>query len=243
MVDQPPKAARWLLTHFGCGPNNDTVIGDLDERYRAGRSRMWYWQQTLRAIVTSFCQEVWSHKLLAAYALFLAWAIKYAWLWLAAYANRLWLESYAYRTGCSPLNVCGRILMGSPWHLPLLVASVTGSVVVCAFSAWFVSRISGIHYRSMVLLYVLIELLAVPVRLIGPGGDIPAMIVGAPGEFIPLWASPFATYFNLGLGKLGYPFETVIALWCGCIAMAATMLLAGGILREPSVTRLPRSAA
>jgi hypothetical protein len=40
-------------------------------------------------------------------------------------------------------------------------------------------------------------------------------------------------------------FETVIALLLygvGCMAMTATKLLAGGILREPSVTRLPRSA-
>lgn len=35
---QPPKIARWLLNHFGCSPNNDAVIGDLDEKYRHGCS-------------------------------------------------------------------------------------------------------------------------------------------------------------------------------------------------------------
>ena len=213
---EPPRIARWLLSHFGCSPNNDAVIGDLDERYRAGgRSHLWYWKQMLVAIVTSFFQEVWRHKLLAGRVLLLGWAIKYAWLWS---------DAYAYWTGGN------RFLK----HLPLLLISVSASVVVCAFSAWFVSRISGIHYRSVVLLYVLTELLAVPIRLIGPANAIPPMIVEYPGEYTPFWASPFATYFNLGLGKLGYPFETVIALWCGCIAMAVTMLLAGRIFTEPS---------
>jgi hypothetical protein len=32
-------------------PNNATVIGDLDERFRQGRSHLWYWKQVLVAIV------------------------------------------------------------------------------------------------------------------------------------------------------------------------------------------------
>ena len=32
----PAKAAKWLLNHMGCSPNNAAVIGDLDERYRSG---------------------------------------------------------------------------------------------------------------------------------------------------------------------------------------------------------------
>jgi hypothetical protein len=30
MASQPP-----IVVHFGCSPNNDAVIGDLDERYAA----------------------------------------------------------------------------------------------------------------------------------------------------------------------------------------------------------------
>ncbi len=59
---EPPKVARWLLDHFGCSPNNATVIGDLAERYRSGRSAAWYWRQTLSTIVVSFVKEVWTHK-------------------------------------------------------------------------------------------------------------------------------------------------------------------------------------
>jgi hypothetical protein len=41
--EQPPELAHWLLKHFGCRPNSDAVIGGLNERYRPGHSRVWYW--------------------------------------------------------------------------------------------------------------------------------------------------------------------------------------------------------
>ena len=57
--NQPPSIAKWLLRHFGSSPNNEAVIGDLDERYRQGRSYLWYWKQAFQAIATSFFNEVW----------------------------------------------------------------------------------------------------------------------------------------------------------------------------------------
>jgi hypothetical protein len=61
-LQKPPKAARWLLEHFGSSPNNSALIGDLDERYLNGRSAGWYWRQSLATIAASFFNEVWSHK-------------------------------------------------------------------------------------------------------------------------------------------------------------------------------------
>lgn len=29
----PPRIARWLLSHFGCSPNNAAIVGDLDEQF------------------------------------------------------------------------------------------------------------------------------------------------------------------------------------------------------------------
>jgi hypothetical protein len=42
---EPPAIATWMLQHFGSSPNNAELMGDLDERYRQGRSRTWYWRQ------------------------------------------------------------------------------------------------------------------------------------------------------------------------------------------------------
>jgi hypothetical protein len=49
---QPPTMAIWLLRHFGCSPNNDAIIGDLNEKYQGRQSRLWYWGQV---VVDDFC--------------------------------------------------------------------------------------------------------------------------------------------------------------------------------------------
>jgi hypothetical protein len=75
----PPRLAAWLLRHFGSSPNNAALIGDLDERYRSGRTRLWYWQQAVWAIAASFFKEISEHKALAIRALIIGWATKAAW--------------------------------------------------------------------------------------------------------------------------------------------------------------------
>jgi hypothetical protein len=93
---------------------------------------LWYWRQVLVAIVISFFQEVWGHKLLAGRALLIGWIAKYAWLWLM---GRISIAA------CIHYNICDA--MGD-WHwylyTPLLLASVLASVAACGISAWLVSR-------------------------------------------------------------------------------------------------------
>jgi hypothetical protein len=79
-----PGVATWLLQHFGSSTRNESILGDLAERYnRDSRSPLWYWKQVVVAVIVSFFSEVWSHKLLAFRALILGWVIKA--IWLAAY--------------------------------------------------------------------------------------------------------------------------------------------------------------
>ena len=73
--NQPPKAPRWLLEHFGCTSNNQAVIGDLDERYYRGRTHRWYWRQSLLAIVSGLFHEIWTHKLLTLRAILVGWTL------------------------------------------------------------------------------------------------------------------------------------------------------------------------
>lgn len=72
-----PSIARWLLQHFGSGPNNDAIIGDIAEQYTQGRSRMWYWRQVVTAIAVGMISECWNHKLLAGQALLRGWLVLY----------------------------------------------------------------------------------------------------------------------------------------------------------------------
>ena len=60
---RPPIIASWLLRHFACGSDRDTVAGDLSEHYQRGRSAWWYRREVLAAIVTSTAAEVRRHPL------------------------------------------------------------------------------------------------------------------------------------------------------------------------------------
>src|SRR5437867_7912130 len=59
-----PRIASWLLRHFGCSSNNETIVGDLDEHYGRHRSRTWYWKQIVIALMVGFFQEIRTRKLL-----------------------------------------------------------------------------------------------------------------------------------------------------------------------------------
>jgi hypothetical protein len=48
---EPPRMAVWLLKHWSSPYQRESLLGDLLETYRAGRSRMWYWRQVIAALV------------------------------------------------------------------------------------------------------------------------------------------------------------------------------------------------
>src|SRR5215475_6724285 len=101
----PPKLARWLLSQLGCSPNNEAVIGDLDERYRQGHSRLWYWTQALAAIVSGIVTLVRNNQRLTVRALAIGWGL-------------IFLSTRA-------LTLALRILRGDPAGTGLLPASWT----------------------------------------------------------------------------------------------------------------------
>jgi hypothetical protein len=65
MNAQAPRVATWLAERFLTSPRRESLIGDLVEQYREGRSATWYWGQVFRAIVVSMTEELAAHKLLA----------------------------------------------------------------------------------------------------------------------------------------------------------------------------------
>jgi hypothetical protein len=85
-LSKSPVVATWLLDHFGPGPGNDAVLGDLIEQYRSGRSRAWYWQQVILAIAVGAWKEIASHKLLACRAFVTLWGILFIEVTMIRYA-------------------------------------------------------------------------------------------------------------------------------------------------------------
>jgi len=137
---RPPKGATWLTEHFGCSPNNATVIGDLDERYRRGRSSAWYWRQVTIAIVVSLFNEIWNHKLLTITALLVGWAVfvvsRYGFcltqdlLFALASWSRLWRHDWI-----------------------TIAVQITGATLSSVCGGWLVARLCRKNQRAMVLAY------------------------------------------------------------------------------------------
>jgi len=97
--NDPPKMARWLLSHFGCSPNNDAVIGDLDERYRAGgRSAAWYWRQVFIAGVVGFHKQIRSGG-----GIYMKQAAKWAFIVVGVFSIGFWLGRNPFTHTAAPL--------------------------------------------------------------------------------------------------------------------------------------------
>jgi len=50
---KPPSIPAGLLKYFCAGPEHDSVIGDLMERYELGASPFWFWRQTASIVVST----------------------------------------------------------------------------------------------------------------------------------------------------------------------------------------------
>jgi hypothetical protein len=59
---QPPAVAAWLLERLASGERQESLIGDLLEQYRQGRSASWYRRQVLMAILVSVAKALRDHK-------------------------------------------------------------------------------------------------------------------------------------------------------------------------------------
>src|ERR1700722_7654359 len=73
MISHPPTVATWLLEHFHSGPRNQSLVGDMMEEYKNGRSDAWYWRQALTAIFLSFYTDIWRHKIITIRGVVTGW--------------------------------------------------------------------------------------------------------------------------------------------------------------------------
>jgi hypothetical protein len=67
-----PVVATWLLERFAV---NDSIVGDLLERYEKGQSSIWYLRQVLMTILVGAVREIQDHKLLVVRAVAMGFSI------------------------------------------------------------------------------------------------------------------------------------------------------------------------
>jgi hypothetical protein len=161
-----------MLKHFGSGPNNDTVLGDLAEQYRQKDNEMWYWRQVLKAIPISFWKEIRGHKKIAARALLTGWA-----LW-TLYVTTIFpvLTPYffggGFGVGFAPSDPIGTAwtVLSAPVGIQAgsnrpfsFVFAVALPFIAWALCGWLVARFHRAHQTGVILLFagsiVLLELL------------------------------------------------------------------------------------
>jgi hypothetical protein len=146
-TSQPPRLASWLLQHLASSPKPESLVGDLIEQYRNGRSATWYWRQVLTAIVVGATRDIRAHKLLAIRAVAIGWLL-YVLLsfpvnWLAG-ASRVWVTNWLVDTG-----------RYSFWWV-FWSGHLLGTLLVyvaCAVSGWIVARLHQAHSVAVVSLY------------------------------------------------------------------------------------------
>jgi hypothetical protein len=123
----PPALATALLELLIQPRTSAALIGDLIEEYRNGRSRMWYWQQTIVALMRSALREGREHTLQASSAIVLGY---------------LCGASLNYFT----TSIAARLIGGYTAYVLILPLGFLSA----AASGWIVRRT---HARAMVLVW------------------------------------------------------------------------------------------
>jgi hypothetical protein len=158
----PPRLATWLLGRLASGQTRESLIGDLIEQYRNGRSASWYWRQTLGSIVTGAWGEVCDHKLLATRAALVGLAT----MWAFGAVARFLLQILWVLTS-------GGVYLGGHWvrldygwiHYRMYMAFLL-TLLGSAGSGWIVGRFHRDHQAPMVFAFVISVILGALVELL-----------------------------------------------------------------------------
>ena len=82
-IAPPPRVATWLLERLASGPKRESLIGDLAEQYRRGRSSAWYWRQVFMALLVSTTRDIGGHKLVVVRAVVISWMFLIPWIFFS----------------------------------------------------------------------------------------------------------------------------------------------------------------
>jgi hypothetical protein len=162
---QPPRLASALLERLA--PVDPALIGDLEEAYRHGWPRTWYWRQAVAVLMKSSVRDVRAHKLAALRAALVGWVVL-AVMFIPlgdrtaeALASALWgwKRQVAYQD-----------LVWWPFQISAIFVSYLGFAV----SAWAVARVHRTRPGPMLLAYVATVWAAlvgsaVTIEMLGPG--------------------------------------------------------------------------
>jgi hypothetical protein len=176
------------------GPAREAVTGDLIEEFQTGKSRRWFWRETIGAILTANWKEWRTDRFGALKAVALGWAAMLAFFFVAgdvlahsgdqtvprllsylgaSRAGVVWLESLRY----VPPTVIGCVLSGWIVGRPVLFYAVSVLValaVAVTAIAWYAAPVPVPHTLFYVVMLALpywwwSGLLIVPLLIVAGG--------------------------------------------------------------------------
>jgi hypothetical protein len=176
---QPPVIATWLAQRLVAGPRRESLLGDLIEQYRQGRSGVWYCRQVLAAILVGNVHVLATNKTLAFGALTIGWTIYYllsfpvtwvggnaeSWVsqqvivcepasfWCQFWRNQLSVELMIYVAGAVSGGIVAR-LHHKHWAAMLSLYAASVLIFECGMVGWMVSQTVSPVAMSRVALIV-----------------------------------------------------------------------------------------
>jgi hypothetical protein len=192
--DQPPRLAAWLLERLASGPTRESLIGDLEEKYRGGRSAVWYWRQAIVAMLLSAGRDIRDHRLIALRAVVITWMFLIPWVFFTGWAygsTRFWVLDL----------IRGSVYLEDFWNIyqaPLLIMWCLGSSMI----GWIIARLD-LDCRAGML-------------FVGAASQLPFAIEwGAPMWRLANAGLPFFASFPMMIRFAGVFVLMPLSLWLG----------------------------
>jgi hypothetical protein len=144
MSVQPPRAATWLAERFASRARRESLVGDLVEQFRHGRSRSWYWRQVFAAILIGIAQDLATHKLQAVRALAVGATLYYVLSFPATTAGGTLEAAMRPVLACDPTSFGCQFWLNqfSTELLIYIAAAMTGGIVARLHRTYWVSMLS-----------------------------------------------------------------------------------------------------
>jgi hypothetical protein len=144
-----PRLAKWILNSLDV---DEALVGDLDEAYGAGRSRVWYWHQVGLAILFSVWREFRGHTPSAVGAVVASLIV----VSLSTSAGG-WLTSVLGRwTWTGGAETWRDVFGGFVYRLPFILMMGLGG----ACGGWLIGRLYGTERRAIVIIFTFFPLLS-----------------------------------------------------------------------------------
>jgi hypothetical protein len=134
-IAPPPRVATWLLERLASGPKRESLIGDLAEQYRRGRSSGWYWRQVFMALLVSTTRDIRGHKLVVVRAVVISWMFLIPWIFFTGWAygsTRFWVQ-HTLRWSVRLQDFWGI------YQAPLLIGWCLGSAMI----GWIIAKLDS----------------------------------------------------------------------------------------------------